>query len=150
MRPVAEVYIATTTPGHWPQWNPISLKVSGNLNYSLIEGESFTEYLKIGYWQGQVAWSVTQCEKNKLWQVRGISQGLESPCLTFRFKKLAQQTILEREIEYNVEGLLLNPLHALFIRHRLEESLNDSLKQLKFILEAPGAQAPGLSLPAFL
>lgn len=62
-RSVDEVFAWVTTPGWWPQYSPVSLRIESNdPELPLRIGDRFREYVHIHSWRGFIDWTVEVLE----------------------------------------------------------------------------------------
>lgn len=141
-RPPSEVFAYVTTPGHWPQWHPSSLAVSGAVDHPLQVGESVVEDFEVAGRRGRVTWRVTAREPDRLWRIAGTIEGRESGTVGYSLAPAATATAtgthFVREFEYRTPNLLFAMLNRLSLRSRIEAESAQAVRQLKERLESAG------------
>lgn len=139
-RPPSEVFAYVTTPGHWPQWHPSSLAVSGAVDHPLQVGESVIEDFEVAGRRGRVTWRVTAREPDRLWRIAGTIEGRESGTVGYSLAPAATGTGTHfvREFEYQTPNLLFAMLNQLSLRSRIEAESAQAVRQLKERLESAG------------
>lgn len=140
-RPPADVFNYVTTPIHWPEWHPSSLAVSGNVDHSLLIGETVLEDFRVAGRQGRVTWRVAAREPDRLWQISGDIEGREAGQVTYRLTATDAGTHFVREFDYRSANLLFALLNRLSLRGQIDAESQQAVRQLKARLEA--ASPPG-------
>ena len=131
-RPAEVVYDYVTTPGHWPEWHPSSLGVSGATDHSLAVGEQVTERFNVAGRQGTVVWTVREREAPRHWVIEGsIVGGTGGGTVAYRLTPRDGATFFEREFVYPVPGLVLRLLDALIVRRRIQAESAAALRRLQ-------------------
>lgn len=136
-RPVEQVFEYVTTPGHWPEWHPSSLGVTGETDHSLRLGEQVTEFFDVAGRKGTVVWTVSARELNRRWVIAG--EILDSPgggTVSYALTSVGQQTRFEREFVYSMPNALLSLLDRFVLRRRVEAESSEALRRLKQVLES--------------
>ncbi len=146
-QPVAQVYDYVTTPGHWPQWHPSSLAVSGAVDHSLLVGERATEDFLVAGRRGRAVWTVIAREAPARWEIEGEVDGRKASVITYTLAQAGAGTRFQRELAYRSPNLLFALLNRLQIRARIEAESSLALERLKQVLEggqaADATAAPG-------
>lgn len=137
-RSPAEVFAYVTTPGHWPEWHPSSLAVSGAVDHPLQIGESAIEDFQVAGRRGRVTWRVIAREPDRLWRIAGNIEGRESGAVSYSLAPTATGTHFVREFEYRTPNLLFALLNRLSLRSRIEAESAPAVRQLKERLESAG------------
>jgi uncharacterized protein YndB with AHSA1/START domain len=139
-RPAAVVFDYVTTPGHWPEWHPSSLGVSGATDHSLAVGEQVTEHYRVAGREGTVVWTVRAREVPKRWMIEGtLVERAGSGTVAYTLTPREEATVFEREFNYPVPGLLLRLLDALIVRRRIQAESAEAVRRLQARLEATGS-----------
>ena len=138
-RPPAAVFAYVTTPGHWPEWHPSSLAVSGATDHPLQVGESVVEDFEVAGRRGRVTWRVVAREPDRLWRIAGRIGDREAGVVSYALSATASGTRFERSFEYRSPNLLFAILNALSIRGRVEAESARAVSQLKAKLEQAGS-----------
>lgn len=133
-----EVFAYVTTPGHWPEWHPSSLAVSGAVDHPLQIGESVIEDFQVAGRRGRVTWRVIAREPDRLWRIAGNIEGRESGAVSYSLTSTATGTHFVREFEYRTPNLLFALLNRLSLRSRIEAESAQAVRQLKERLESAG------------
>ena len=81
-RGIEDVFAYVTAPGHWPEWHPSSLDVSGAIDHALDVGEQCTEHFRVAGREGYVVWTVTECDAPRRWVIAGAIVGGGSGVIT--------------------------------------------------------------------
>lgn len=134
-RPPAAVFAYVTTPGHWPEWHPSSLAVSGATDHSLQLGESVVEDFQVAGRRGRVDWRVVAREPDRLWRIAGRIGDRDAGVVGYTLSATASGTRFERTFEYRSPNLLFAILNALSLRGRVEAESAQAVSQLKAKLE---------------
>jgi uncharacterized protein YndB with AHSA1/START domain len=137
-RPVEQVYEYVTTPGHWPEWHPSSLGVSGGTDHSLAVGEQVTERFLVAGRRGEVVWTVRERQAPHRWVIDGTitSAGGGSGTVAYTLSPREGQTFFEREFTYPAPNVLFALLDALLIRRRVRAESKEALRRLKRLLKS--------------
>jgi uncharacterized protein YndB with AHSA1/START domain len=140
-----EVFAYVTTPGHWPQWHPSSLAVSGAVDHPLEIGETVVEDFEVAGRRGRVTWRVTAREPDRLWRIAGNIDGRESGTVSYSLAPATTGTgtgtHFVREFEYRTPSLLFALLNRISLRSRIEAESAQAVRQLKERLESAGEPA---------
>ena len=130
------VYEYVTTPGHWPEWHPSSLAVTGATDHALEPGEQVEETFQVAGRRGRVIWTVSERDAPRKWVIAGkILNGSGGGVITYTLTSHADDTIFEREFVYPVPPLYL-PLDWLLLSRRIQAESAEALRRLKQRLEA--------------
>lgn len=142
-RSVEQVYEYVTTPGHWPEWHPSSLGVSGGTDHSLAVGELVTEHFLVAGRRGEVVWTVRERQAPRRWVIDGTitSAGGGGGTVAYTLSPRDGQTFFEREFTYPAPNALFALLDALLIRSRVRAESEEALRRLKRLLESGQAIA---------
>jgi uncharacterized protein YndB with AHSA1/START domain len=135
-RPPAVVFDFVTTPGHWPEWHPSSLSVTGATDHSLDVGEQCTEHFRVAGREGTVVWTVAEREAPNRWVIRGNIAGGGGGTITYTLMPEDAGTRFMREFVYAVPNPLLALLDLLVVRRRITAESAEALRRLKARLEA--------------
>jgi uncharacterized protein YndB with AHSA1/START domain len=133
-QPVEEVYAYVTTPGHWPDWHPSSLAVSGATDHSLAVGEQVTEDYLVAGRRGQLTWAVTARDAPRRWVIAGARPG-GSGTITYTLTPRDGGTHFEREFTYTLDNLLFAIADRLVLHRRVVAESAEALRRLKQRLE---------------
>jgi uncharacterized protein YndB with AHSA1/START domain len=149
IRPIGDVFDYVTTPGHWPEWHPSSLAVSGATDHALAVGEQVTEEFRVAGRRGTVVWTVREREAPGRWLIEGqIVSGREGTSGTSGTSGTVAYTLspvtgggqggtrFERVFTYPTPTLLIALLDALVIRRRIRAESAEAVRRLKARLEA--------------
>ena len=135
-REIADVFAFFTTPKNWPRWHPASISVAGATDHSLAAGEEVTEDFRMGSGKGQVVWRVTESKAPHLWRIEGApASGDARVTITYSLRMDGQDTVFERDMQYQFNRLWLRVLDLLFIRRHMEQESQQALSNAKQILE---------------
>ncbi len=137
-RPIVAVFDYVTTPGHWPQWHPSSLAVSGATDHSLAIGEQVTERFRVARREGTVVWTVRERDAPRRWVIEGqiVSAGGGSGTVAYTLTPVAKGTRFERVFTYPTSTLLIAALDVLVIRRRIHAESAEAVRRLTALLEA--------------
>jgi uncharacterized protein YndB with AHSA1/START domain len=117
-RESADVFAFFTTPKNWPRWHPASISVAGATDHSLAAGEEVTEEFRMGSGKGRVVWRVTESNPPYLWRIEGTPEsGDARVTITYSLRMDGQDTLFERDMQYQFNRLWLRVLDLLFIRN---------------------------------
>jgi uncharacterized protein YndB with AHSA1/START domain len=130
------VFAYVTTPGHWPEWHPSSLGVTGATDHSLLVGEEVTESFLVAGRQGRARWTVREREEPRRWVIFGQVDGGGTGTITYTLTQQAGGTWFEREFAYKMNNPLLTLLDRLVLRRRIDAESTEALGRLKQRLEA--------------
>jgi uncharacterized protein YndB with AHSA1/START domain len=134
-RPPDDVFAYVTTPGHWPQWHPSSLGVTGATDHSLAVGEEVTESFLVAGRRGSANWIVREREEPRHWVIFGQVEGGGTGTITYTLTPQDGGTAFEREFTYEMNNPLLALLDRLVLRRRIEAESTEALRRLKKRLE---------------
>ena len=135
-RPPAVVFDFVTTPGHWSEWHPSSLGVTGATDHSLDVGEQCTEHFRVAGREGTVVWTVAAREPPSRWVISGNIIGRGGGTITYALTPEDAGTRFTREFVYSMPNLLLALLDLLVVRRRITAESAEALHQLKTRLES--------------
>ena len=133
-----EVFSYVTTPGHWPEWHPSSLGVTGATDHSLAVGEEVTESFLVAGRRGKAVWTVRKREEPRHWVIFGQVEGGGTGTITYTLTPQDGGTAFEREFTYEMNNPLLALLDRLVLRRRIEGESTEALRRLKERLEQSG------------
>ncbi|MGH2505449.1 MAG: SRPBCC family protein [Ktedonobacterales bacterium] len=134
-RPPTEVFDLVTTPGHWPDWHPSSLGVSGATDHSLVVDEEVTEEFLVAGRRGSLTWRVTQRDAPRSWAISGSLQGRGAGTVAYALTPEGMGTRFERVFTYEVKGLLFALVNRLAYHRRVVAESAEALRRLKRRLE---------------
>jgi hypothetical protein len=138
-RPITVVYDYVTTPGHWPDWHPASLGVTGATDHSLAVGEQVTERFLVAGRRGEVVWTVREREAPIRWTIEGTitsgGGGSGTICYTLTPRE-ESATEFTREFSYPLPNFLYALLDTVVIRRRIAAESAKAVRRLKQLLEA--------------
>ncbi|WIG59433.1 MAG: hypothetical protein OJF49_002180 [Ktedonobacterales bacterium] len=138
-RGIEDVFAYVTAPGHWPEWHPSSLDVSGATDHALDVGEQCTEHFRVAGREGYVVWTVTERDAPRRWVIAGTIVGGGSGVITYALTAHdSGMTSFERTFEYPTPNPLLALLDTLVLRRRITAESQEALRRLKARLEASG------------
>lgn len=132
-----DVFAYVTTPGHWPEWHPSSLAVSGDVDHSLAVGESVIEDFRVAGRRGRVTWRVTERTPDRLWRIAGDIDGHEAGIVTYSLAATPLGTHFVREFEYRSPNGLFALVNWLSLQRRIDAESAQAVRQLKARLELP-------------
>ncbi len=132
--PIQAVFEYVTTPGHWPEWHPSSLGVSGATTHSLEIGEQVTEEFLVAGRRGQAIWTVKERVVPSRWVIEGEINGRKSGIVTYTLSLRDNGTYFEREFVYSMPNFLLGLLDRFVLRPRIEAELKQAVQQLRSVL----------------
>lgn len=139
-RPIGVVFAYVTTPGHWPEWHPSSLAVSGAADHSLAVGEQVTEEYHVAGRKGTVVWTVRERDAPRRWRIEGqiVGRGGSGGTVAYTLTQDAASncTRFEREFSYPTPTIVIALLDALVIRRRIREESAEAVRRLKARLDA--------------
>jgi uncharacterized protein YndB with AHSA1/START domain len=136
--PIETVYDYITTPGHWPDWHPSSLGVSGATDHSLQIGEQVTERFQVADRRGEVVWTVREREAPHTWVIAGnITSGNGgSGVVSYRLTSSGDGTAFTRTFSYPTPTLFYTLLDLLLLRRRIRAESAEAVVRLKRNLES--------------
>jgi uncharacterized protein YndB with AHSA1/START domain len=139
MRPIEAVYDYVTTPGHWPEWHPSSLGVTGATDHSLQVGEQVTERFLVAGRRGEVVWAVRERDAPRWWVIEGTitSAGGGGGTVSYQLVPLEGVTQFTREFSYPLPNVVYMLLDALVVRRRVTAESAEAIRRLKQRLESP-------------
>ncbi len=135
-RPIADVFAYVTTPGHWPDWHPSSLGVSGATDHSLAVGEEVTEQFLVAGRRGSLTWRVIQREEPRAWAIAGQVGAQGSGTVSYTLEPEGTGTRFTRVFRYEVNGPLFAVVNLLLYQRRVTAESAEALRRLKRQLEA--------------
>lgn len=136
-RPPELVLAYASTPGLWPEWHPASLRLDPGAERPLGRGETFEEDIRTAGRDDHLSWVVEESEPGRVWAARALSRNNGARILV-RYRVSASEggTEFQRDLEYELPGIGLRVLNALFLRRRIDAESRLSLLQLKQRVEA--------------
>ena len=135
-RAMDAIFTYVTTPGHWPDWHPSSLGVSGATDHSLIVGEEVTEEFRVAGRRGRVTWRVTQREAPRAWTITAHLAGAGSGTVAYTLTPEGTGARFERVFTYEVKGPLFAIINRLVYHRRVTAESAEALRRLKLRLES--------------
>lgn len=135
-RPEEEVYTYVTTPGHWPDWHPSSLSVTGATDHSLAVGEEVTEEFLVAGRRGKLTWRVIERDAPRVWAISGKVGAQGSGTVAYTLAPEGTGTMFTRVFTYEGNGLLFALFDRLFYHRRVTAESAEALRRLKQRLEA--------------
>jgi uncharacterized protein YndB with AHSA1/START domain len=145
-RPPADVFDYVTAPLNWPQWHPSSVSVDVNTGRSLRISEQVREVIVVGGRRDRVLWVVREYDRPHRWVIEGRGERGGTAIITYRLSPAGRGTAFERDLVYQVSGIVLRLLDVLFIRGRMRAGSRQALEQLKRVLES--SNTSGIGSPA--
>lgn len=134
-RAIDDVFSYVTTPGHWPDWHPSSLAVSGATDHSLAVGEEVTEEFLVAGRRGRVSWRVTQRDAPRAWAIVADLGRAGSGTVAYALTPEGAGVRFERVFTYEVNGLLFAIADRLVYHRRVVAESAEALRRLKARLE---------------
>lgn len=134
-RPVTVVFDYVTTPGHWPNWHPSSLSVTGATDHSLSVGEQVAEEFRVAGRRGRVVWTVALRDRPRKWVIVGTIDGKSAGTVSYFLTPVGSGTRFEREFVYRAPTLWFAVLNVLFVRTRIQQESDEAVARLKRTLE---------------
>ena len=135
-RAMDDVFTYVTTPGHWPDWHPSSLAVSGATGHSLAVGEEVTEEFLVAGRRGLVTWRVTQRDAPRAWTIVADLGRAGSGTVAYIVTPEGAGVRFERVFTYEVKGLLFAIADRLAYHRRVVAESAEALRRLKARLES--------------
>jgi len=133
---VERAFAYVTTPGHWPEWHPSSLAVTGTTDHSLAIGEQVEETFRVAGRRGRVIWTVRERDVPRKWVIEGkILNSRNGGVVTYLLTPEGEITYFEREFVYPVPPLY-RLLDRLVLRGRIEAESVEAVRRLKQRLES--------------
>jgi uncharacterized protein YndB with AHSA1/START domain len=135
-RPVEDVFNYVTTPGHWPDWHPSSLGVTGATDHSLDVGEEVTEAFRVAGRRGSLTWRVIQRDAPRAWTINGSPGRGGTGTVAYTLTPEGAGTHFVRVFTYDAPGLLFAIFNGLAYRSRVSAESAEALRRLKQRLES--------------
>jgi uncharacterized protein YndB with AHSA1/START domain len=137
-RPPADVFDYVTTPGHWPEWHPSSVQVTGAADHPLDVGEQCAEEYVVAGRRGHVLWTVRERIPERRWVIEGRSREGGHATITYVLAPAgdAATTRYERTLEYAMPSAFLALLDRLLIRRRVARESAEAVRRLAQRLES--------------
>lgn len=138
-RPPAAVFDYVTTPGHWPEWHPSSLAVSGATDHSLAPGEQVTERYRVAGLEGTVIWTVSERDEPRRWAIAGEIVGADGSGGIVSYTLAPQgegATHFERVFEYPTPP---DATLAAAVAAQVQAESDEAVRRLKARLESASA-----------
>jgi uncharacterized protein YndB with AHSA1/START domain len=101
VRSPEEVFAYVTSPGHWPEWHPSSLGVTGATDHSLAVAEEVTESFLVAGRKGSAHWTVRERVEPRRWVIFGLVEGGGTGTITYALTPLDGGTAFERAFTEN-------------------------------------------------
>jgi uncharacterized protein YndB with AHSA1/START domain len=135
-KPVDVVFEFVTTPGHWPEWHPSSLAVTGATDHPLMLGEEVTEDYRVAGRRGRVVWRVRTYEPPRHWVIDGQIVGRDDGgTVAYTLTPRAGDTFFEREFTYPTPGFFFTIIDRLFARRRIQAESAEAMANLTRVLQ---------------
>jgi uncharacterized protein YndB with AHSA1/START domain len=131
----ADVFEYVTTPGHWPQWHPSSITVSGTTDHSLLEGEECTEDYVVAGRRGVCVWRVLERDAPRKWTISASPTGGGSATIVYTLSQAGDGTRFLRSMTYDMPNWFLRIIDAMFLRKRIHAESEEAVARLKATLE---------------
>lgn len=142
-RPCADVYRYVSTPAHWPEWHPSSLRLESGAERPLPAGARFEEEILAAGRKGHLSWVVREARPGRRWVAGAVAaDGSLSLTLTYELSEAAGGTDFVRTLDYVMLRLGLKLLEPLLLRRRIAAESALSLEQLKTVMESRAAAVP--------
>jgi uncharacterized protein YndB with AHSA1/START domain len=143
--PVAVVYDYVTTPAHWPEWHPSSMRVTGPAaGHSLEVGEECTEEFLVAGHRGVTGWTCRERVPEKRWMIEASMERGGTGTITYDFERAGAGTQFTRTFRYAMPNFAYEILNVLVIRRRIAAESDRATAGLKKVLEARVARTePG-------
>jgi hypothetical protein len=135
-RSATDVFAYVTTPGHWPDWHPSSLGVSGATDHSLNVGEEVTEQFLVAGRHGSLTWRVIEREAPRAWAIAGQVGAQGSGTVAYTLEPEGSGVRFTRVFTYGGNGPLFVVFNRLFYQRRVAAESSEALRRLKQQLEA--------------
>lgn len=136
-RAPAEVFAYAATPALWPEWHPASLRLEPGADHPLTVGETFEEDIKTAGRDDHLSWVVEESQPGQVWAARARARNNGARIfIRYRFHAEGDGTRFVRELEYQLQGVLLRIANVLLLRRRIDAESRLSLQQLRQRLEA--------------
>ena len=133
--PIELVFDFATTPGHWAEWHPSTIAVTGDTDHSLEPGEQVTEDFRAARRNGRAVWTVKEREAPYRWVIAGVAESGGTATITYSFTKVGAGTRFDRDLVYSHPGLIFAILDKLLGHRLLATESEQALRQLKELLE---------------
>lgn len=98
-----EVFDFVTNASQWWNWHPATRSVRDTPSRPLGLGETATERIHAGFREFDAVWTVTACERPKLWRIE-TSTAYGASAVTYRLEPLGGGCRFERTCEFHKEG----------------------------------------------
>jgi uncharacterized protein YndB with AHSA1/START domain len=129
-----EVFDYVTTPGHWPEWHPSSLRVTGTADHSMRVGESCTEDFIVAGRRGTCVWTARERIEGRRWAIDTQTRGGQAT-ITYDLEVDSAGTRFERVLSYRMPNAFLALLDALVLHRRIQRESEEATRRLKARLE---------------
>lgn len=139
LRSPADVFDYVTTPGHWPEWHPSSIRVAGTVDHSLGVGEECTEEYRVAGRHGVCVWRVLDRDAPKKWTITAEAQGGGAATITYSLSPAGDGTRFLRSMTYTMPNWFFALLDALVLHKRIEAESEEAVTRLKARLERRAA-----------
>lgn len=131
----ADVFEFVTTPGHWPQWHPSSIRVTGTTDHSLAVGEECTEEYVVAGRHGVCVWKVLERDAPRNWTIEASQAGGGSATITYTLSQAGDGTRFLRSMTYAMPNWFLGLIDAMFLQKRIRAESEEAVERLKATLE---------------
>lgn len=141
-RPVKAVFDFVTTMGHWPQWHPATLAVSGDTKRPSRRGDEVTETLKTAGLKGKIRWVVRESRPPNRWVLESKSIGIPfmgkaKARIFYTFTPAGKnRTRFRRKLSYVMPSFLHRIFDLIYFRRQMESESRTALARLKKLVEA--------------
>lgn len=134
-RPLQQVFDYATTPMHWPEWHPSSLRLSGDIRQSAPSGARFEEDIRAAGREGHAIWQVTDRTADVSWKATARLNNGVTLSVSYLVSGDENTTRFQRILRYDLPNPWLKFLNFLVLGRRVERESARSLRQLKERLE---------------
>jgi len=131
----ADVFEFVTTPGHWPQWHPSSISVTGATDHSLGVGEECTEEYIVAGRRGVCVWKVLERDVPRTWKITASPQGGGTATIAYTLSSAGDGTRFLRSMIYTMPNWFFGLLDSLFLHKRIQAESEEAVARLKAVLE---------------
>ena len=130
-----DVFEYVTTPGHWPQWHPSSIRVTGATDHSLLAGEECTEEYVVAGRHGVCVWNVLERDAPRKWTITASPAEGGSATITYTLSPAGDGTRFLRSMTYAMPNWFFALLDGLFLKKRIQAESEEAVARLKATLE---------------
>ena len=143
--PIEKVFDYVTRPKSWPDWYPVTVGVTGDVEQPAQPGAKWREEVKLPLWSGYFYWEALARARPHTFRYHGYAQKkgfmpkLSSggtAIITYTFSEVGGGTLFQRVLEYKSPNRLMMIFDKLMFHNAVIKASSTALLRVKKNLEA--------------